>query len=178
MKCKAFEELIQKKLDGDIAPDDRRRLEGHLADCADCRKALSQHEWIAETLAAASPAGEARVSAAVMERIRARRPRLQWGLAVAAAAACVVLAVLVLVGRSASKPTQPSVTIARQAGTISVRVQALVSRAIPPIETPDVLGASRSVLEHNVETLKEDARTTREMLAGTIEEFTRDLPLL
>jgi len=177
MKCQAFEELIQRKLDGDIAPDDRRRLEGHLADCADCRKALSQYEWIAETPAAASPAGEARVSAAVMERIRARRPRLQWGLAVAAAA-CVVLAVLVLVGRSGSKPTQPSVTIARQAGTISVRVQALVSRAVPPIETPDVLGASKRVLEHNVETLREDARTTREMLAGTIEEFTRDLPLL
>ena len=113
-----------------------------------------------------------------MERLRAKRPRLPWGLAVAAAAACVVLAALALVGRSGPRPTPPSVTIARQARTISVRVQALVSRAIPPIETPDVLGASRSVLEHNVETLKEDARTTREMLAGTIEEFTRDLPLL
>ncbi|MFZ3201885.1 MAG: zf-HC2 domain-containing protein [Candidatus Acidiferrales bacterium] len=40
MACNQFEDLILEYCEGTISPDDRRRVESHVAACADCRAFL------------------------------------------------------------------------------------------------------------------------------------------
>ena len=48
--CKYFEELINKRLDGDITPTENRELNQHLADCDHCREELISFEMVRSIL--------------------------------------------------------------------------------------------------------------------------------
>ena len=44
--CDEFELLMMRRLDGEITPDEARRLDEHLSVCANCRKTFAQYEKI------------------------------------------------------------------------------------------------------------------------------------
>ena len=46
MNCFDAEELVQRSLDGALTVDERRALEGHLEDCAACRRAREEYRLL------------------------------------------------------------------------------------------------------------------------------------
>lgn len=44
MNCEHWFALINARMDGELPPDDRRRLSAHLSECANCRKAADEFE--------------------------------------------------------------------------------------------------------------------------------------
>ena len=89
------------------APDDRRRLEAHLASCPRCREDSEWHRRLAGILGAASPA---QASGGIERRVRAllrRRRAARWASAAAAVAAIGGASVFLapeFLGRSPSAP--------------------------------------------------------------------------
>ena len=49
MTCRQLVELVSDYLEGRLAPSDRARFEGHLAECGDCREYVEQ---VRETVSA------------------------------------------------------------------------------------------------------------------------------
>jgi Predicted transmembrane transcriptional regulator (anti-sigma factor) len=50
MQCKEAKRLISSYIDGEISPDKRRDLEGHLLICSDCRRELEMMEKIVKLI--------------------------------------------------------------------------------------------------------------------------------
>ena len=186
MRCRQCERLIQKKLDGDISEKERAQLEEHVAACAACRAALADYDWIAGTLAAEAPPQEESISVAVMERIRTRPPRFRPApmIAAAAVAAAILLAAAVLMMKAIDRPESSAngdrVTVERADDVSDTTPRELprlldVTRHVADL---DVVGKSQTAFADGVETLKDDVQTTRNALAETFEDFTRDVPLL
>jgi len=188
MRCRQCERLIQKKLDGDISETERAQLEEHVAGCAGCRAALADYEWIAGTLAAEAPPEEESISVAVMDRIRSRRPRFRFAPAIAAAvAAAILLAVAVLTMKAIDAPESSSngdrVTVEQSddgRGTTPRDIPRFpdVKKQLAEVAELNLVGKSQTAFADSVETLKDDVQTTRNALAETFEDFTRDVPLL
>jgi anti-sigma factor RsiW len=84
-------EMIQQKLfalyDGPLTEKERKLVEGHLAQCPECRKAISQWKALSARLFPAQPYSEATEDffvAKVMDRVRAsslETGKALWGLA-------------------------------------------------------------------------------------------------
>lgn len=185
MRCRQCERLIQKKLDGDISEKESVLLAEHLAGCAACRTALADYEWIAGTLAAEAPREEESISVAVMSRIRTPHRRFRPGLVIAAAVAAAILVTGALLMMKAINHSRTTQNVDQQV------VQERDGRRQAPVHGPskladvkkqfvelDVVGKGQTMIEDNVETLRADAQTTRDALAETLEDFTRDFPLL
>lgn len=52
-KCEFYKTLLVKRIDGEISPDEKQRLEKHLAECEECRKDFEQlNNWkgVSETM--------------------------------------------------------------------------------------------------------------------------------
>lgn len=47
MNCRSAEDEIQKSLDGSLTPDERARLDAHVATCATCRRTWDEHRLLA-----------------------------------------------------------------------------------------------------------------------------------
>lgn len=47
MNCRSAEDEIQKLLDGSLTPDERARLDAHVATCATCRRTWDEHRLLA-----------------------------------------------------------------------------------------------------------------------------------
>ena len=52
MKCRRFEKMISKHLDGRLAPKKESALQRHLAECPACRRRLEEYRLIREDLSA------------------------------------------------------------------------------------------------------------------------------
>ena len=101
-------------VDGNLAPDDRTRVEGHLATCAQCRTAVEAvTSWptrgVAQTVDSLPPAAADRMHAALAQEWHrrprgtvARKPRPrwipQWNVGVALGTAVLLLGVVTVVG--------------------------------------------------------------------------------
>lgn len=76
MSCKDFESQLAELVAGTISPSDRDALVRHAQTCADCRRALADHERLRGTLqeafAPATPAWQAAV--AILQRLPAAPP--------------------------------------------------------------------------------------------------------
>lgn len=115
MKCAGFEPLLALYVGGDLPPDEARRVEAHLAECADCRAArgvLESTQAGLRSLAEETLDGVvyARIRAAVLGELRReQRPAWRvWMLAVAAAV-LVGLATLTLWRRVTPVPAPPKI---------------------------------------------------------------------
>jgi anti-sigma factor RsiW len=89
---------------GDVAADERARIERHLADCVECRDTVAEFRALLDELAATIPAPPdvawARYRAEVRARLDAHRRsawRARWLRPVPAAAAAAVAAALVII---------------------------------------------------------------------------------
>ena len=51
MSCEEMRPLITGYIDGELSPDQRAKLEEHLADCEDCRREMEQMTRLTEELA-------------------------------------------------------------------------------------------------------------------------------
>lgn len=97
MKHKAIEKLIQKELDAELGPEDRARLDRHLAQCAECSRlsdGLSQTAKLVRHLEDIHPRAD--FNRRILERIGLKR-RFAWtrvgiGLAATWMAAIVAFA--------------------------------------------------------------------------------------
>ena len=92
MECEEAIELISARVDGELATEDARRLEAHLAICAECRataEAMSLQD--AQLVRAFAPKREAAANVAgrvVVAQARTGRPRwTRWWVPIGAAAA-------------------------------------------------------------------------------------------
>ena len=86
--CEDYLELISARIDGELTPDEARRLDEHLAACEACRGELAEAERVWQGLGMLS---EPRVSAGLAERVFTRAtggrggsrrfgvPRWAWG---------------------------------------------------------------------------------------------------
>jgi anti-sigma factor RsiW len=95
MKHKAIEKSIQKRLDAELGPEERARLDQHLAQCAECSRfseGLSQVARMVRHLEDIHPRVD--FNSRVLERIGLKR-RFAWarvGIGFAAAWAAAILA--------------------------------------------------------------------------------------
>ena len=109
--CEEYAALLDLFVDGELTPEDMRRMEGHLAECPGCRAYVDD----ALAIRAGFPCVEDTVvpegfAQGVMERIREsssregktmelkRRSARRWAGTVAALAACCALVILVRTG--------------------------------------------------------------------------------
>jgi anti-sigma factor RsiW len=101
-------ELLEDYLDGELSADARGRFDAHLNQCAACREAVDEQQWI-ESLLQSEEAAEIETPAVVVFRTR---PRRRWLVAAAAAAAASVTIVaacsLVLRTRTEGVGERPS----------------------------------------------------------------------
>jgi anti-sigma factor RsiW len=100
---------------GDVAADERTRIERHLADCAECRETVAEFRALLDELAATTPAPPdvawARYRAEVRARLAAHRGsswRARWLRPVPAAAAAAVAAALVIIVYAALPSGRPA----------------------------------------------------------------------
>src|SRR5688500_9764492 len=98
MDCDEAANLISARLDDEIEPDERARLEAHLATRASCcaadAAARAQHDELTASFAARRRASAQVADRVVREIRRDARPRLRWAPLIASAAAGFALAVL------------------------------------------------------------------------------------
>lgn len=83
MNCEKFEELVAMYLENELAGQDRRGMDEHLAACGTCRETLAVYRKIESSLVSrrdlVPPGG--RTASAVIERLglrRQRRPLFGW----------------------------------------------------------------------------------------------------
>ncbi|GAA4163095.1 zf-HC2 domain-containing protein [Gryllotalpicola daejeonensis] len=128
---------------GALSPDDRRRFEAHLEECADCRAAVGElavmpallsrvpNPLAAERAAAGSPfetqpsappAGSD-LLAALAHRVRRRRLARRWGLAAASAVAALAIAAAIVLPARLNAP-DTRITLAQ---TVQSPITATVS---------------------------------------------------
>ncbi len=158
MDCEQALALISAQIDREIAPDDRARLEQHLAECPACRATADafalQDEELRHSFA---PRREAVVATA--ERVASRlegAPRLAGApaaprrtrplllvLGAVAAAACVVAAVRWW--PRPPRPDNPEQVAQAGAGTTQVLFDLLTPRALPAAPEPRKLEVGESV---------------------------------
>ena len=107
MECEEWINLICADIDSEISPDDRRCLEGHLAQCADCRAtAEAMRLQDAQLVRAFAPGRKTAVE--VAGRVVShppRRSRLRWLVPLASAAAGFLLALSLLPIRTDIAPS-------------------------------------------------------------------------
>jgi predicted anti-sigma-YlaC factor YlaD len=134
-RCEDIRELLHRRLDGELAADLATDLDGHLADCADCRAAAAGLAAVAAGLAALPehPFPETAFEAVLDRTRRSRRSRFRSGLAAswpawAGAAAVLVLALLML--RPAPAPGTPTSLEVARASREARMVLTLASRAV------------------------------------------------
>jgi anti-sigma factor RsiW len=77
MSCEKFEELLPLYVEGELAGEDRHRLDDHLAVCGACRESLALYREIESFLVSHRELrpSAARTGAAVMDRLRLGRER-------------------------------------------------------------------------------------------------------
>ena len=66
MTCRQLVELVSDYLEGRLAPPDRARFEGHLAECGDCREYVEQ---VRETVSALGRLPEDSLSAGARDEL-------------------------------------------------------------------------------------------------------------
>jgi len=116
VKCSEYELLISAYADGELDGPEKTRLEGHFADCEDCRRLYEEtvvlQRKLADSMLACSYVPD--LVSAVSARVRPRvRTRLTWAWAKAAA-------VIVLISVCAYVLLQPRPPV-RPAGTVVAR---------------------------------------------------------
>ena len=177
MKCRRWEKLIQKKLDGRLTDREGSALAAHLEACPQCREALGDYEGIARGLAAQAHGEEVRLSSEVMARIReeGRFFRIR-PLAVAAAAAVAVIGLGILFAlRKGEVGTERNGSVTVQKAASPEVTHFMV---VADFRVPDLLEDSQRACSENVRTLRMDVVTTKEALAKAFTEIARDLPLI
>lgn len=96
-------------LDHDLSGEDRSRFVAHLTNCADCRRAVEEHERLTALLVEATGP----VPVGLTERIERRLRMARWRRVTAVAAALAATAAGVwLLGRYLPRPGQPSPPLA------------------------------------------------------------------
>jgi predicted anti-sigma-YlaC factor YlaD len=112
MNCRAFHDLLQRRLDG--AGDDPAALDGHLKDCPECAGLAAAADRLAAGLRRLAPPAPppdltARIVARVLQDRRARRHRRRrWASAgTFAVAASLLLAIGLRAWRPAGQDTPP-----------------------------------------------------------------------
>lgn len=182
MKCRRYERLIQKKLDGLLSERDESALAAHLATCRRCREAMGDYEWIAQGIATQSQVEEVGLSGEVMARIREEGRGLRiWRPAAAIAAAAVVVITLgILFSLREEHTDRPAAAGGGPGQGEVIPTQGKGPRLFADIDIgmPDVVGNLRPSVEDNVRTLRMDAVTTRKALAKAFDEIARELPLI
>ncbi len=116
MTCDKFEDLLPFYAEGDIADDDRLRVDEHLKGCASCRESLAFFEDLETALVSRSeirpPAR--RTAAAVTERLgldtRRRWYSISWAGAPALAGIALALVGVLLLFVRLPIPEMPSLT--------------------------------------------------------------------
>ena len=98
-QCEEYAVLISAAVDGELSPEERQRLDAHLAACPGCQADYQQLLWIHEALGQMEAQPPEDLASSVMEQVRreaagsARRRRRHW-ISVGAAAACCAVVVL------------------------------------------------------------------------------------
>ena len=86
MSHEVSHETLMRYLDEEMPADERRRVETHLSGCTECRRKVTMHAEIKESLAAAS-GGERDAGGSMWTRVHRRLTQpLGWGLLVAGGA--------------------------------------------------------------------------------------------
>ncbi len=133
MSCRDYQTLIEKVRDGQIEEAELAALEAHAAACPACREALDALEplrgLVTEALRAQTPAAEARDAiltelparpTAAPDRNAADRPKiLRWRMPVAA---CVLLALGVLLGYGIGQDAPPASSAADRGAPVPIQV--------------------------------------------------------
>jgi anti-sigma factor RsiW len=94
MNACGFRARIGPYYDGEVAAEERRRIELHLAACAACRQELAELSQLSAQLAAAGPGWSAEAQDRLHGRLEAQfqRAPLRTARAMLALAACLLLA--------------------------------------------------------------------------------------
>jgi hypothetical protein len=171
MGCRRYRKALSEAAAETLAPERRRELDGHLAECAECTARLDRlqrskaliHRALSES-AAAEPSQEwlHRIERRLAEQTEARRPRIPyWMLATATAAVlAAIVAAWTLRGRFATQPAPaPMASVARQ--------------ATQPVTTRHEAGAKAETFEASAPARKEHVARTRSAVAAR-REFAAD----
>jgi anti-sigma factor RsiW len=186
MSCDHYRSQLEDFLDGELAADERRRLEEHLHDCLPCRREL---EGLAELLAAARrlPAAtppprdlwpgiagrlEARRGASVLSfpPSRWRRP-VQLAVAAAALLAAVALALWTLRPAPAPAPGEA----ADPGRTAAVATAALSDPALPADSLAELREEVHATLERRRSRLSPETVAVVEQNLSTIDRAIADI---
>ena len=74
MRCEDIQTKVAAYALGELSPEESRRVQSHLRECAACRAVLARTDWLAAALSEAErPPVPAGLSARVMEAARARQ---------------------------------------------------------------------------------------------------------
>jgi len=146
------DELLAEYVDGALSPEDRARIDDHLASCARCRGevALSRHAVARLGRLSDRPAPEGVASAALQESRRTRRraaaaaraPRWYRLAPVAAAAAVVLLLAIAIPRITASQTTSPQLAVARSESADTAAGTAPSASGVPQTNGPTALSGS------------------------------------
>lgn len=124
MGCRRYRSALRETASGTLAPEQRRKLDEHLAHCADCaarldrlRRASAMIQGALSESAEVEPSPEwlRRTGQRLTEQTEPRRPRIShWALAAATTVLAAVVAVWMVRGRFATQPSPaPMTSVAR-----------------------------------------------------------------
>jgi anti-sigma factor RsiW len=147
MNCERIQELLQERLDGELAGRDRAEVDRHLGGCPTCRRVLGELEALAAT-ASRLPRGidpgrdlwpgiEARLRSGARPPVlnHGRHQHFRWGWLAAAAALLVLVGLpLVLQLERRWQPSEP----------VAVRVVQAAPSGFSPGEVEAKAGLARS----------------------------------
>jgi type IV secretory pathway VirB10-like protein len=124
MGCRSYRSALSEAAAGTLAPERRRVLDGHLAECGECAARIDRlqrarvliHRAFSES-AAVEPSSEwlRRIESQLQTEAETSRLRISYGIPAAAAVAIILaVAAWALLGRHAVPPHQAPVTAAIQ----------------------------------------------------------------
>jgi len=159
MECRDWRERISTSVDGEVPPEETRRIEGHLEECAECcaleRKMRAVGIGVARTEGSVPPGFREKLFARMeAEDLLPRRRSLfvfslRWAVVPVAAAAALALFMLTSAdkGKVAVSPRQTTPSAAQTAGEHLTPEEREIIAHLDILEDPSDLDPSEDVDE-------------------------------
>jgi hypothetical protein len=108
MKHEDWQQLVSAYCDGEVTPEERARVEAHLAECAECAEALAAYRRLGQAIRALPQGTPSRTLWFRIQEGLARPARPLWWRLLPVASAAVVLLVAVVAGFLLRPPSGPA----------------------------------------------------------------------